>query len=475
MLRFPGFDCSISDANAIRGAVTQSVVELVNGIYPATVSVAHVSSVDYYCGSLTSYVSFAYADSRQAERIDMAMSDPAAVQNYYSGSDNIWTRLFGRMDDVLVVPADVPPTDVSIAPAVAPPDDLPFAPTVVPLVSPTLLPPPFPDNESPDQETSVALAVAAEPATTRPPDQPKANVAAPPVNAAEEQSGSAFGPPDMQPRQVVAKGSSPEATPQHQLASLYPPQASSSLPKHPQAPPEAYSPTPQALLVNTTLPEIPQPLVETLGTTVTTLTAVAATVSTATATATSVATSAAVAIASAATAAAATAATTGGTVMTVAVAGASGMEKVAPMMARQMVQSAASAAGVASNAATKAGVAGAEIAGRQAIQISSGRAPPGMQYSFDQLQAMASTCAMAPIDMRSYRGIFGSMEWTIQMPLPFWQYFGKLPLTCGCREPTASLQFSAVYEPFASLLQALTSSKAPEMQPPRKLTTTTRT
>jgi hypothetical protein len=60
-----------------------------------------------------------------------------------------------------------------------------------------------------------------------------------------------------------------------------------------------------------------------------------------------------------------------------------------------------------------------------------------MQYQFDQLQALASSGAMAPIDMRNYRGVTGSLDWTLQMPIPFWQYLGArapwhrhCPLVC---------------------------------------------
>jgi hypothetical protein len=56
----------------------------------------------------------------------------------------------------------------------------------------------------------------------------------------------------------------------------------------------------------------------------------------------------------------------------------------------------------------------------------------GLVTVLDQMQSVAATGAMAPADMPGLTAVAGAVGWTTQLPVPFWNELGELPLQLDC-------------------------------------------
>ena len=50
---------------------------------------------------------------------------------------------------------------------------------------------------------------------------------------------------------------------------------------------------------------------------------------------------------------------------------------------------------------------------------------PDMLYVLEQLQGIAATGGFAPIYMHGLRTVSGSLDWSVQVPVPFWDAMSK--------------------------------------------------
>jgi hypothetical protein len=48
----------------------------------------------------------------------------------------------------------------------------------------------------------------------------------------------------------------------------------------------------------------------------------------------------------------------------------------------------------------------------------------GLMFTLDQMQSIGAAGLMAPADLPGFRAVAGSMEWTVQLPVPFWDFSG---------------------------------------------------
>lgn len=48
----------------------------------------------------------------------------------------------------------------------------------------------------------------------------------------------------------------------------------------------------------------------------------------------------------------------------------------------------------------------------------------GLMFTLDQMQSIGAAGLMAPADLPGFRAVAGSMEWTVQLPVPFWDFTG---------------------------------------------------
>jgi hypothetical protein len=126
-------------------------------------------------------------------------------------------------------------------------------------------------------------------------------------------------------------------------------------------------------------------------------------------------------IAAVATAIAATAAVA---VTTTTAAGTSVIMTVAAAAQQGLVAQQASAAQPVSSAMRQAVTAGLKAPALaqqgQHLQSIARGGGPSIFNTLDQMQAVGSSGALAPFDMASFRAVAGSMDWTLQLPLPFW-------------------------------------------------------
>jgi hypothetical protein len=65
-------------------------------------------------------------------------------------------------------------------------------------------------------------------------------------------------------------------------------------------------------------------------------------------------------------------------------------------------------------------------------KIASKGSGPVLLFMLDQMQSVASSGTMAPADMPGFQAVTGSMGWTTQLPVPFWDAASESPLTSLC-------------------------------------------
>ena len=242
----------------------QSVVELINGVYPATVSAADITSVQLYCGSLSSYLGFNYSSQRQAQEVYSVMDDDAAVAQYFGAPGNPWTELFGSVGDVSAAPAaGAPPAaeDPSPAPSLSPAAPLSLNRESKPL------------DASPPAAAVAPTPLGAPPAALGAGPPGKVDTPTAP-SASRRPPAAADSPPMLQRAQAPTPANLSSSQTDANLVSAK--VASSNYSSRGSQTPPPVRPA------NATLPEMPKALSKTLGATVATLTAIAATVTTVT-------------------------------------------------------------------------------------------------------------------------------------------------------------------------------------------------
>jgi hypothetical protein len=92
-----------------------------------------------------------------------------------------------------------------------------------------------------------------------------------------------------------------------------------------------------------------------------------------------------------------------------------------------LMQSVGGAQPAAATAATQARTMGAVLKApnMQALsKVASKGSGLGVLFTLSQMQSIGTTGFMAPADMPGFKAVAGSMDWTVQLPVPFWDLTG---------------------------------------------------
>ncbi len=94
-----------------------------------------------------------------------------------------------------------------------------------------------------------------------------------------------------------------------------------------------------------------------------------------------------------------------------------------------VVSTVAAATSAGSTASTTTAAVSAAPKTMSTVAKGVGKGPgSGLVTVLDQMQSVAATGAMAPADMPGFTAVAGAVGWTTQMPVPFWNDLGELPL-----------------------------------------------